>query len=341
MIRGCNKIVVMGASAGGIEAITRILADVPADIPAAFFVTVHLNASAPSLLASVVGRRARARVVAAEDGMAIECSTIYTASPDRHLLIEPNGLIRLGRGPRENNFRPAVDPLFRTAAASYGRNVIGVILSGALDDGTAGLLEVKRYGGVAIVQQPEDALYPGMPASALQEVPRVDHVLPAREIAAVLVDLVGKREATAVLSATHSLPSDIAMGGERPVTTDERDAEGSQSTFGCPACGGVLWEMREGEMVRYRCRVGHMFSDEALLAAQTENLETALWTALRALEEAAQQARALAERVRGRGHTRLAERFERQQRDALRRAEIVRRALTFGQGDNDEILEVG
>lgn len=198
MIRGCNKIVVMGGSAGGIEAITRILADVPADIPAAFLVVVHLNASVPSMLASVMGRRSRLRVVPAEDGMAIECSTIYTANPDRHLLVDPGGVIRLGRGPRENAFRPAVDPLFRTAAASYRPNVIGVILSGALDDGTAGLLDIKRCGGVAIVQALEDAMYAGMPASALQKVPAVDHVLPADEIAAVIIELAGRRETTAV-----------------------------------------------------------------------------------------------------------------------------------------------
>jgi two-component system chemotaxis response regulator CheB len=331
----------MGASAGGIEAITRVLAEVPADIPAAFFVVVHLNAAIPSMLASVLGRRARLRVVPAEDGMLIECSTIYTASPDRHLLIEPSGRMRLGRGPRENNFRPAVDPLFRTAAASFGPNVIGVILSGALDDGTAGLLEVKRHGGVAIVQQLNDAMYAGMPASALQEVPAVDHVLRAAQIASVIIDLAGTKAAPATVSSTRSLPSDIAMGGGAPVTTDERAIdEGTQSTYGCPACGGVLWELRDGELVRYRCRVGHMFSDEALLAAQTENLETALWTALRALEEADQQAGALAARMRARGHARLADRFERQQQDAVRRAEIVRRALTSGQGDNDQIREI-
>ena len=342
MTRGCSKIVVIGASAGGIEAIARILAELPADVAAAFFVVVHLNASVPSMLSSVLGRKTRLEVVAARDGMKIRCGTVYTATPDRHLLIEPEG-IRLGRGARENNVRPAVDPLFRTAAETYGPQVIGVVLSGNLDDGTTGLAEIKRQGGVAIVQEVEDALYPGMPASALQEVPDVDYVVPASAMAGLITELAGTNDREVELVANRWISPDVARGGERPVSSDEREAAdgGDRSSFGCPACGGVLWEVRDGEIVRYRCRVGHMFSDEALLAAQTENLETALWSALRALEEAAEQSGALAARMRARGHAQLADRFTRQAQDALRRAAIVREALTYNQGNNEQIQEIG
>jgi two-component system, chemotaxis family, protein-glutamate methylesterase/glutaminase len=339
---GCNKIVVMGASAGGIEAIARILAEIPPNIAAAFFVVLHLNASVPSMLATVLGRRTRLNVVAAQEGMEIRCGTVYTASPDRHLLIE-GGVTRLGRGPRENNFRPAVDPLFRSAAASYGADVIGIVLSGNLDDGTAGLMEIKRAGGTAIVQDPEDALYQGMPASALQEVRSVDFVLPAGEVANAVTKLAGLTEPGIPMPAGRTLALDIAIGGERPLSSDEREAAegGEQSSYGCPSCGGVLWEKRDGDMVRYRCRVGHMFSDEALLAAQTEGLELALWTALRALEEAAEQSAALSARMRSRGHVDLAERFARQQDDAVKRATIVREAISFNQASSSHIQEVG
>lgn len=341
MIPNCNKIVVIGGSAGGIEAVANVISGLAPDIPAAFFVVLHLHASVPSQLAHVLGRRTALRVRPADDGLPIECGVVYTAPPDHHLLIE-NGVMRLGRGPRENNARPSVDPLFRTAAATYGSQVIGVVLSGNLDDGSAGLLEIERKGGTTVVQDPDEALCPGMPASALQEVPNVDYVLPVAEIANVITRLSGE-EGKALASGTPTAP-DIARGGERPLARDERNENeegGERSVFGCPSCGGVLWELQDGEMTRYRCRTGHMFSDEALLAAQTENLETALWAALRALEEAEEQSSRIARRMRARAHPRLAERFTKQAEDANRRAAIVRRALMYNQGSRDQIQEVG
>lgn len=331
----CNKVVVIGGSAGGIEAVTRILSDLPEDLAAAIFVVLHLNASVPSMLPAILARKTKLHVQTPQDGLEIKCGTVYPAPPDRHLLVN-KGIVHLGRGARENNFRPAVDPLFRTAAAAYGEAVIGVVLSGNLDDGTAGLLAIKRRGGTAIVQHVEDALYPGMPASALQEVPDVDHVVPVAEMSKLLKELVGRGAVAAPVEGGQLIAFDVAMGGEHPVFGEERQPEGDESKFGCPACGGVLWERREGEMVRYRCRVGHMFSDEALLAAQTENLETGLWTALRALEEAAEQATKLSSRMKSRGHERLAERFRRQANDAVRRSEIVRQALGYNQGTGDQ-----
>lgn len=315
-----KKVVVIGASAGGIDAVARVLSGLSPNVPAAFFVVVHLNATVPSMLAQILGRRTKLDVISAEDGMPIQSGKVYTAVPDMHLLIDAE-VMRLGHGPRENNFRPAVDPLFRTAAAAHGAQVIGVVLSGNLDDGTAGLLAIKRRGGTAIVQNVEDATYPGMPASAIQEVPDIDYVLSADEIGSVITRLTGSGDQLASQSL-RPVSHDIALGrdpGERS----------RHPGFGCPNCGGVLQEERSGELILYRCRVGHTFSDEALLAAQTENLETALWTALRALEEAAEQSNGLAERIRARGHGHLAERFARQRVDLLRRADIVRHALGY------------
>lgn len=331
------RIIVLGGSAGGIEAFSNVLRPIPANLPAAIFLVLHINPSVPSLLPSVLKRRTQLRVQHARDGAEIEAGTVYIAPPDRHLLLH-GGVMRLGRGARENGFRPAVDPLFRTAAVSYGPAVIGVIVSGNLDDGTSGLIEIKRHGGIGIVQAVDDAIYAGMPASALQEVPDVDYVVPASAIGPTIVGLVNDQRVGSIILAVETEP-DIAMGGEAPVAFEERIDE-APAGIGCPDCGGTLWERKEGELVRYRCRVGHAYSDEALLAAQTEALEEALWTALRALEETSEQAGRIADRMERRGHDHLATRFTRQARDAARRATIVRSAITLNQGNNEAIQEV-
>lgn len=323
-----KKIVLIGGSAGGIEVIATILSTVPADLAAAFFIVVHLNPTAPSLLAEVLGRRTQLRVVQAVDDVEIEAGVVYVSPPDRHLSIH-EGRVRLGRGPRENGFRPAVDPLFRSAAASVGEGVIAVVVSGNLDDGTTGLLEVKQQGGIAIVQDPDEAPYAGMPASAIQEVPGVDYVLPAAAIADRIVAIVNESRVRSI-SMAENVAVDISIGGELPLYHKER-MDGKSANLGCPDCGGTLWEMKDGETVRYRCRVGHAYSDEALLAAQTETLENALWTALRALEETEEQAVRVTNRMERRGHHLIAQRFRKQAEEASRRAAIVRAAISLNQ----------
>ena len=335
MVRTPKKIVLLGGSAGGVEAIGAILGVLDADTDAAFFVVIHLNPSVPSLLPQVLARRTRLRVMAATDRASINAGVVYVAPPDRHLVIH-DGMVRLGRGPRENGFRPAVDPLLRTAAAQFGSAVIGVIVSGNLDDGTVGLLEVKRQGGTAIVQDPDEAAYAGMPASALQEV-AIDHVLPLSAIGEKISVLV--REAPPEPAAPVNVRDpDIAIGGEAPVASiDERNSRPAR--LGCPECGGVLWESNDDEIARYRCRVGHAFSDEGLLAAQTETLETALWSALRTLQESEEHANTIAERMDRRGHAGLAERFRRQADDAQKRAQIVRQALVSNQASTELVRD--
>jgi two-component system chemotaxis response regulator CheB len=218
---------------------------------------------------------------------------------------------------------------------AVGPDVIGVVVSGNLDDGTTGLIMIKQKGGTAIVQDPDDALYPGMPASALQEVQDIDYVLPASAIGERIVSLVAESRVQTITITLDGEP-DMAIGGEDPLDLDER-TDGKPANLGCPACGGTLWEYKEGELTRYRCRVGHAFSDEALLAAQTEALEAALWTAYRALEENREQATRIADRMERRGHSTLADRFRRQADDAERRAAIVRAALQLNQGNNEQV----
>jgi two-component system chemotaxis response regulator CheB len=244
------------------------------------------------------------------------------------LLVKHN-YIRLTRGPRENSHRPAADALFRTAATHFGNKVIGVVLSGVLDDGTAGLMAIKQGGGVAVVQDPEDALYPNMPMSALEHV-RVDYSLPASELPALLTQLAAERAALPDdrdprLSVSGTREADMAE--LEPTVVHDPDRPGIPSGFACPECGGTLFEFQEGELLRFRCRVGHAYSANTLLAEQADGLEAALWAALRALEEQAALAKRLAERATHRGHAGSATNFENQLTDARQHAELIRRVL--------------
>lgn len=316
------KIVVMGGSAGGVEAALTLARELPADLNAAVFICIHLSASAPSSFAELINRKSKLPAAWGRDGAVIKAGQIYVAPPGMHLLIEKDHIC-LGRGPRENGHRPAIDPLFRSAAHTYGERVIGVIVSGNLDDGTAGLREIRNMRGRAIIQEPADALYSSMPLSALEGV-GADVVAPLARIPEKVIELVNRP----VLSGPtiENLPHDIASGGISPMSQDERDA-GTVSPFGCPDCGGALWELQDGEFIKYRCRVGHAYSDESLLESQTDGVERAMWAALRALEEAAAQAHRLSQRMRSRGYESLMERFRAQAMDAEERAVVIRRAL--------------
>jgi two-component system chemotaxis response regulator CheB len=235
--------------------------------------------------------------------------------------------MRVNRGPKENGYRPAIDPMFRTAAATYGSRVVGVILSGVLDDGTAGLAAVRTHGGRALVQDPVDALYPMMPTSAI-EAAEPDLVAPAEELADVIAHL-----AIEAVPATMAPTDDPLLDDEEYIEVDraasDRPQPGSPSGFVCPDCGGALWESEDDNgLLRFRCRTGHGYSIETLAAEQTESVESALWAALRALEERAAMARRMAGRLRGRGSKTSSARFEAQADAAVQQALVLREALT-------------
>lgn len=337
-----RHIIVIGASAGGVESLTKLARDLPADIPAAIFVTIHFPPTGTSALARILQRAGVLAPIQATDNSLIEERHIYIAPPDHHLLVFRDRM-RLYRGPRENGNRPAVDPMFRSAALAYGPRVIGVVLSGNLDDGTSGLLAIKRRGGIAVVQDPDDAMFSSMPQSAIDHVD-VDYVVRLDQLAILLEEL-AKRPAV----AGETVPSDDARKetefAELDMTRIE-DAEshpGVLAPFGCPDCGGTLWELREGNLVRFRCRVGHAWTSEALLASQSETLDAALWTALRALEENASLSQTLADRARTRGNARLAERLSDNATLAMRRADTIRDVLLGERAtvpsDGDEIVK--
>jgi two-component system chemotaxis response regulator CheB len=313
------RVVGIAASAGGLEAIRLIVGALPAGFPAAICVTLHIPATGRSLLAPILDRDSALHAVAAEDGMPLRAGVIYVAPADRHLLVA-RGEVRLSRGPKENGTRPAADPMFRSLASTWGPKAIAVVLSGALDDGSAGAVVVAAAGGTVVVQDPDDALVPGMPASAIAaDTP--ERVLPAAEIAAVLEELVAD-------------PVPDPKGGphmSEPVQPDPAPSrpDGPASSFTCPECSGALWELREGELMRYRCRVGHSYSEQAMIDAQGTSVEAALWTALEVLEERGELLQRLADRMGGRT-PKSERRFRAGAREALDRAALIRRALMMG-----------
>jgi two-component system, chemotaxis family, protein-glutamate methylesterase/glutaminase len=323
-----RDIVVVGASSGGVEALSELVSGLPKDLPAALFVLVHLSPESPSVLPKILDRSGPLKAVECEDGAPIRPGHIYVACPDRHLLTE-DGHVRLVRGPKENRHRPAADALFRSAAVAYGPRVMGVVLTGALNDGTVGLRDIKRRGGVAVVQDPDDALFSGMPRSALEHV-KVDHCLPLSKIPPLLARVVHE-EIPAEEEGAYPVPDDMEME-DRMTRVDSRTPEnveklGHPSGFTCPECEGPLWEMRDEEVLRFRCRVGHAYTAESMLDEKTGALEDALYVALNTLEESAMMSERLAVRSREYQHGHAVKRFEERAKKARARAETIRRVL--------------
>ena len=315
----------------------RLAAGLPADLPAALFVVVHFPPMAPSILPKLLDRCGPLEAVECEDGTLVRHGRIYVACPDRHLLVE-EGRVRLAQGPKENRHRPAVDTLFRSAAVAYGPRVTGVILTGALDDGAVGISAIKRRGGVAVVQDPDDALFPGMPQSALERT-KVDYCLPLSEIPSLLARVV-REEVPAEEEGAYPVPEDMELE-HRMASMDETTPEnveklGHPSSYTCPECAGPLWEIQDQEVLRFRCRVGHAYTAESMLAGKSEALEGAMWTALNTLEEGAQMSRRLAADSRARGHEHAAARFEERARKTRGQADLIRQALSSGTPDATE-----
>jgi two-component system chemotaxis response regulator CheB len=278
-----RNIVVIGTSAGGLEALDSVVAQLPPDLPASFFVVQHL---APDMIGSALLSRLQRHLSFhckfAEDGETFYPGHIYVAPPDRHLLVKEQTLI-VRKGAFENRHRPAIDSLFRSAAIAHGPRVIGVILTGMLDDGTAGLLAVKQCGGIAIVQSPSGAAYPSMPRSALANV-AVDYCASIEEIGGLLETLI--RENVETRKPPPKIVKKEAEIAER-VLTDVKESENLGTLFPhtCPDCGGSLWKVGDDNLPHFRCFTGHTFSLPALIEAQSEKIEETLWVVLRMLEE--------------------------------------------------------
>lgn len=322
-----HNIVVVGASAGGVEALQRLFSQFPPDLQASFFLVLHISPESPSLLASLIDKASPLIAKTAEDGEQIQPGHIYVAPPDFHLLLKP-GYIRLHRGPKENRHRPAIDPLFRSAAIAYRAQTVGVILTGYLDDGTSGLLAIKRCGGIAVVQDPDDADYPEMPSNAIAEV-EVDYQLPLNKMGSVIRQIV---EQPAAL--VDRVPQDIVIEAEiaEQTMSNIRDENklGHLVPVSCPECGGPLWKIDADGVRRYRCHVGHGFTAKSLIADQNAVLEQALWAAMRTMEERANMALTMAKDEEERGRSRSGQIYREQAKTSKAHAEVIRKLLVEG-----------
>jgi two-component system, chemotaxis family, protein-glutamate methylesterase/glutaminase len=330
-----NKdIVVIGASTGGIDALREILRGLSPDLNASVFVVQHSGADAPGILHLILQRRSQIRVVTPADGERIVKGRVYLAPPDRHLILEQDRIC-LSRGPKENRFRPAIDPLFRSAAQVYGPRVIGVVLTGGLDDGTAGLWAVKRMGGTAIVQDPADAVVPSMPLSASRYV-NVDHIVPLVEIAPLLMKLTST---PAVLEGVYEVPKhldiEVKIAKQDPAIDQDVRKIWEKSSYTCPECHGVLLQFEESGRDRFRCHTGHAFSSDSLLAYLTENVEDSLWTTIRTIEESVLLMNHMAKHIEAQDANAAAE-FRQKAAEARERSELVRKAVIGHEQLNEE-----
>jgi two-component system chemotaxis response regulator CheB len=310
----------MGASAGGVEALLDVLGSLPSDLGAAVLIVLHLGPGASGRLADVLNRRATLPVTTAEDRLRMRSGHVYVAPPDHHLLVL-DGHLGVTQGPRENFHRPSIDALFRSIAEVQGHRGVGVLLSGTRTDGVAGLAAIRAHGGSTVVQSPADALFPDLPQHAIS-MDVADQVAPAAAIGALLVERL----------AAIELPQPTPAGEEGPVESKLVTVHGSTgstppgrpATFGCPECGGSLWQLEDGDVLRFRCRIGHGYSADDLLMGQRDAVEAAFWTAIRALEEHADLNATLAARSEARGNHRASESYADRARDSRRKSALLR-----------------
>src|SRR5262245_35089708 len=288
-------IVVIGASAGGLEVVKLLLEQLDPDLPAALFIVIHQSAQSPGTMPTILSRHSTLPIVAPTDGTPIRLGQVYLAPPNAHLVVQRDR-VRVLRGPPENLHRPSIDTLFRSAAVAYGPRVVGVVLSGTLDDGTAGLEAIKACGGMTVVQDPDEAASPDMPNNALAAV-TIDHCLPVNGIATLLNSLSAMPPPAGELDVP--VPEHLRVEAEFALLArdiDDMGQIGPLSAYICPTCNGALWQVDGEGLLRFRCHVGHAFSAEALLSEQGQAVERALYTALRLLEERSRAARNLARR---------------------------------------------
>jgi two-component system, chemotaxis family, protein-glutamate methylesterase/glutaminase len=308
-----RAVICVGASAGGIEPLRSFVSALGPGLAAAVLVVVHFPPAGESALDRILGRSSPLPAMRPADGERMLPGRVYVAPPDHHLLVA-DGAMRVTHGPRENALRPAVDPLFRTAARAYGRNTIAVVMSGTGSDGSAGAAEVKEAGGRVLVQDPEEALHPSMPARTLE---RVD-----ADLVATAGDLA--RFATSLTEDLETTPEPVGQVDESPTE------DGRASGFTCPECGGALWEHGRGATTRFVCRVGHAYTPEALMARYDSNLEDVLWSSIRALEEQADLSERLARRFEAAGNQLSAERFRERYEESQRHAASLRELVLNG-----------
>jgi len=319
-----RDVLAIGASAGGFDAFRRLAQALPADFPASVLIAIHLPSQFPSALDAILTQAGPLPARFAADGEAMERGRIYIAPRERHLLVDGECL-RLGIGPRENNARPAIDPLLRSVAFCCGPRAIGAVLTGTLGDGASGLQALKTCGGLAVVQDPSDAAFPEMPAAALDRV-KPDYVVSLEAMPALFEKLVHE-PVGAARPVPHEIRYEVEIARSGRATMNDMDRIGSRSVLACPECHGVMWEIDEGDLVRYRCHVGHAYTAELVSIGLDDNLNRALGSALRALDERAALADRLFAQARDRGLTHVAESWAEKAQEFGSEAEVIRTAI--------------
>lgn len=300
-----KHIVVVGTSAGGLSALNELVSQFDTAWDAAFFIVLHLSRKGISdFLRHRLQHYTKLNAVLAQDGLPIERGNIYIAPPGNHLLVK-KGVVKLGHGPEENRWRPSIDVLFRSAAAAYNSQVTGLVLTGLLDDGTAGMWAIKRSGGTAIVQDPNEAEYPDMPLSVLNRM-EVDHCLTLNEMGPALANLFATKQITNT-PVPEDVKAEAAIAEKMASGPETLTPLGTQSVYGCPDCGGILFEIKDEKILRFRCQIGHSYNEEDLEIKQVENIENTLWVALRMMEERKNLITKIEGQTRARGYHRYAD----------------------------------
>jgi two-component system, chemotaxis family, protein-glutamate methylesterase/glutaminase len=319
-----RDIIVIGGSSGATAPLKEILGRLPLDLPAAVFVVLHIPAYGIGILSTVASAASRLPVVQAENGMIIENGHVYIAAPDHHLLLFESHMM-LGLGPRENMVRPAIDALFRSAAQQYGPRVIGVVLSGLLSDGAAGLTAIKQCGGLALVQDPSDAIADEMPLRAL-EATTVDLCVPGARIGDVLSDL-ARDEPGARLPVPPDIRLEVEIAAGERIGSDSLSTIADPAPLTCPGCGGVLSELKAEHPLRFRCQVGHAYTADALAGEQESKVDEALRVALRIIEERAELVHRMAADGRRSGRASVVRMYEARAKEYREYADMIRRVM--------------
>lgn len=320
-----RDIIVIGASAGGVEALVSLVKSLPQDLNASIFVVLHLSPFSSSNLPHILSKAGSLPAVHPKDGEKIERGKIYIAPPDHHLLLERGGKIAVSKGPKENRFRPSVDALFRSAALLYGPRVIGIVLSGVLDDGTSGMWNIKRNGGLAMVQQPDEAMFPSMPENVMQHV-AVDHISPTDAMGAVLSRLITEKAGKRPDLTKEEME---LLKLEVIIATRDNAFElgildmGELTTFACPECKGALVSLGEGQMMRFRCHTGHAFTSSTLLAGITLQVEEKLWEAMQAMEATTMLLHQISNHYQSLGNAASAKAFKQRSVDISNKARVI------------------
>lgn len=319
-----RDIIVIGASAGGVNALIAFVKSLPVNFDASIFVVLHIHASTPSNLPVILTRYGHLKASHPEDGEKIKSKHIYVAPPDHHMLVE-EGRILVRKGPKENRFRPSVDVLFRSAAYNYNSRVIAIVLSGMLNDGTSGMWTVKHMGGICVIQHPDDALFESMPANVLKEVD-VDYSVPVAGMGALLQGLINEN----FTKMREITPEEMELMKMEVVIAANNNAfelgivnKGELTPFTCPECKGTLVSLKEGTMVRYRCHTGHAFSASTLLDAVTESIEDQTWSTMRAFEEAVMLLESIAGNFRKVGNETAAAEFMKKAEESRKRSKLL------------------